>query len=337
MTVALSWHADALAQFHAISKSHHAWLMTGADGHGAEHFVRAAAAAQLCDTPTTQGLACGACESCTWLQAGSHPDWREISPEEAEEGDETLKRQEIKLPAIRSLADWAVSTAHRRRKVVIVQPANAMNANAANALLKLLEEPPRAVTFLLFASDKRRLPATIASRCAAFALPSATRKQAADWLTSTHNQDRAQIDSLLAQAGGAPLIAASLNESDIQVSRRAFLDALSQPAALSALAQGDLLETISRVARRDALAARLQWLARWVHDLSCVHAGGEPRFNPDYNTELHRLSKTLPTVATIRYYSNIIERLRWVQHPLNARLVLEDVLLQYKRMLAVVA
>lgn len=325
----LPWQAAALAQWLAQRSPHPAWLVVGPSGHGGERLAQAMAAAWLCDGPTQTG-ACGHCEACHWLNSGSHPDFRLVQPDAPEETSETLARQEIKVDAIRALSEWAVHTAHRQRKVVVIAPAQSMNTQAANALLKLLEEPPPTLRFFLSASDARQLPATIVSRCVTVKAPLASPAQAQAWLQA-QSVPTAQLPLVVAQSGGAPLFAVDCAQPDVQQQRSAFLDLLAKPAVLSALAVGDSIDALSRSARRRALQFRLHWLACWVHDVCCVAAGGAPRFNPDYNTEIVALAKNLPNVATHRYYANLINRLRWIQHPLNPRLVLEAAIIEYKR------
>ncbi len=335
LTAPMPWQASLLSLWQRAGAGHHAWMLTSPAGNGLPQLARALAGAWLCEAPI-DGVACGRCESCVWLTTGVHPDYREIAPQAPEEGSEVLSRQEIKVDAIRALAQWAVSSAHRKSKVVVIDPADAMNLQAANALLKLLEEPPRAVRFILTASDRRRLPATIVSRCVTRAVPIAPELEARAWIAS-QGIPAAQILPLLAQAGGAPMLALTLADLQWQAQRSQFLSALARPAGLSALAQGDVLDGLARPARRAALSARLDWLCGWMHDLLAVRALGQARYNLDYNTEIEKIAKSIPAVASFRYYANLIERRRVVQHPLNPRLVLEAALIDYKALTSAVA
>ncbi len=323
------WQREAAQRWLATPGTHHAWLLTAPAGHGISEFAHALGAAWLCDGPN-DGAACGTCESCRWLATGAHPDLKIVKPEEPDKDKDTLTREEIKVDAIRALAEWAVSTAHRKRKVVVVDSADVLNLQAANALLKLLEEPPSAVRFFLTSADKKRLPATIASRCVNLDLPPTPFAEAKRWLEG-QNVPSAQIALLLAQAGDAPLAALARADASIQAARTQFLDALSQPQSLSALVLGDALDAIPKLQKRQALSDRLHWLASWMHDALVVAEAGAPRFNPDYHTALRSLAKTLHKVQGFRYYANLIGRIGLIQHPLSARLVLEDALMDYKR------
>jgi DNA polymerase III subunit delta' len=322
------WHATALQSLMQGGLGHHAWLLVGAPGAGTGELAMSFAAALLCHAPEA-GHACGKCESCRWWQAGLHPDLRVLSPDEQGEDDEVQKRKEIKIGAVRALGEWAPGSPHGKLKVVVVSPANTLNTEAANALLKLLEEPPPTVRFILTTNDRKRIPATVLSRCVSFPVPLPDAANATAWLKN-EAIPAAQIGLLLAQSGGLPLAAKALADEKMQTQRRLFLDALSKPRELSALTWGDAIERIGKAEKRDALTAYLDWLIAWTHDLATVCAQGAPRYNPDFTPSIENLAKTLHAVGCFRYYAILIKQKRLVQHPLNARLVLEDVLIGYK-------
>jgi DNA polymerase III subunit delta' len=327
------WHAAALQSLMQGAGGHHAFLLVGAPGAGTSELAMAFAAALLCRTPQA-GQACGACESCHWWQAGLHPDLRVLAPDEQGEEDEVQKRKEIKIDAVRALADWAYSSAHSGLKVVVVNPANTLNPNAANALLKLLEEPPPAVRFVLTTNDRKRIPATVLSRCMSFSVPLPDVASASAWLKN-EAIPAAQIGPLLAQAGGLPLFAKTLADDALQSQRQKFLEALSAPRELSALPWGDAIERVGKADKREALSNYLDWLIAWMHDVSAVQAQGSPRYNPDFGPSIEKVAKSLQTIACFRYYAILIRQKRFVQHPLNARLVLEDMLIGYKNLMVV--
>ncbi len=328
------WHTPALQTLLHGAFGHHAWLLVGPPGAGTSELAMGFAAALLCRTPDA-GQACGKCESCHWWQAGLHPDLRVLTPDEQGEDDEVQKRKEIKIDAVRALMDWAYSSAHAGAKVVVVNPANTLNSNAANALLKLLEEPPPAVRFILTTNDRKRIPATVLSRCVSFPVPLPSAQRASEWLKS-EAIPAAQIGLLLAQAGGLPLQAKALADDTMQALRQKFLEALSSPRELSALTWGDAIERVGKAEKRDALSNYLDWLIAWTHDVSAVKAAGLPRYNPDFTPSIEKCAKSLHTIGCFRYYANLIRQKRLVQHPLNARLVLEDVLIGYKNLVVAI-
>jgi DNA polymerase-3 subunit delta' len=195
----------------------HALLIHGARGTGklalAEHIARFL----LCEAADEARKPCGACEGCRWFLSGSHPDLRRVEPEalarepavETEEGDAPAKKSkpstEIKVEQVRDLAGFLNLRSHRGRlRVALVHPAEDMNPNAANALLKGLEEPPAGAIFLLVSHRPARLLPTIRSRCVALPVAIPPRDQALQWLSSQGAKD---AERWLAYAGGAPLLA----------------------------------------------------------------------------------------------------------------------------------
>ncbi|HEX6268470.1 MAG TPA: DNA polymerase III subunit delta' [Burkholderiales bacterium] len=195
----------------------HALLIHGARGTGklalAEHVARFL----LCEAADPARKPCGACDGCRWFAAGSHPDMRRVEPEalareplmEAEEGDTPAKKgkpsTEIKVEQVRELAGFLNLGSHRGRlRVALVHPAEDMNPNAANALLKGLEEPPAGAVFLLVSHRPARLLPTIRSRCVALPVAIPPPDEALKWLSGQGAKDAARW---LAYAGGAPLMA----------------------------------------------------------------------------------------------------------------------------------
>jgi DNA polymerase III subunit delta' len=195
----------------------HALLVHGARGTGKLALAERLAQFLLCEDRAH--APCGACDGCRWFGSGSHPDFRRVEPEalakespiEPEEGaDSAAKRAkpstEIKIEQVRELAGFLNLRSHREgRRVALVHPAEAMNPNAANALLKGLEEPPPAAVFLLVSHRPSQLLPTIRSRCVALAVPIPQRPAAIQWLAE---QGVSNPERWLAYAGGAPLQAA---------------------------------------------------------------------------------------------------------------------------------
>ncbi len=168
----LPWQQDAArGALAARATWPHALLLAGPRGMGKRTLALNLARGLLCESPRADGLACGTCASCGFVAAGQHPDLQLLELFETDDG-ETRAVTEIKVDRIRALIDWAQLTGHRgRAKVAVIAPAEAMNPNAANALLKTLEEPPPATFLILVAHQAGRVPATLRSRCRRFPAP----------------------------------------------------------------------------------------------------------------------------------------------------------------------
>ena len=209
----------------AAGRCPHALLLSGQAGLGKRRFAEAFCALLLCDQPR-DGLACGECRGCQLRIAGSHPDFIRVVPEK-EQGP-------LKVEQIRQLGEFVGRTSGREgARVVWLSPAEAMNINAANALLKNLEEPSSSVVFVLVTDSPSGLLPTIRSRCQTVAFPVPPQQAALRWLRESGVEGPAAT-SALALAGGAPLLAAALMEPEVQEVREQFFNDLSALAASSA-------------------------------------------------------------------------------------------------------
>lgn len=166
------WQQERWSQVrgaHAAGRLAHALLLAGPRGTGKNDFAAGLAAYLLCEGTDAARRPCGGCRSCVQLAAGTHPNLMRLAPAE--------DKRDIAIDDVRDLLDRLhLSSHYGQAKVAIVSPADALNANGANALLKTVEEPPPATHILFVAERWRALPATLRSRCqiVRFARPRAT-------------------------------------------------------------------------------------------------------------------------------------------------------------------
>ncbi len=183
----------------------HALLLAGAPGLGKEALAEQLAAALLCLQPE-QGRACGVCRSCELLRGGAHPDRFRLSPEEG--------KTQLQVDPVRELLGRLVlTTTISPRKVAVLYPAEAMNINAANALLKNLEEPPGDTVMLLVSHDISRLPITIRSRCQRLQINAPEPEAMAQWLMDQSGQGREPVNLALEASGASPREALAMLEA----------------------------------------------------------------------------------------------------------------------------
>ena len=304
----------------------HALLFKGREGIGKLDFVRKLAQSLACLAPATDGAACGACQSCRWFTSGNHPDYREMLPEamcpagvEQALAEGRKPRQEIIVDEVRALQDFISLTAnHPNGKTIVVYPAERLNMNAANALLKNLEEPPPSTRFMLASHRPSYLPATIISRCQQIALPTPQAASAEQWLTGEGIADPALS---LAQTGNAPLAALALDDGEFWAQRRTLLGALAAPH-VEALA-------LAEQVREFPVGRLLGWLQRWTYDLLSAKSIGRVRYNPDFQKALTELAAPLRAADIARYHRALVGQQRSVNRPLNPRLFIEQLLLSY--------
>ena len=329
----LPWQRELASEWLAgVGRFAHAWLVHGLSGIGKRDFALAAAASLLCEQPR-QGMACGACEACRWVAGGNHPDLRRVRPdavaadegEGAEENESQAKKtpsREIRVEQIRALSGWFNTATHRGGwRVAVIYPAQAMNIITANALLKVLEEPPPRTVFLLTTDAPDLLLPTIVSRCRRLPLPVPELAAGTAWLRENGVSDPADW---LAAAGGAPLRALQLarsGESACPAWLKDFLTGLATPDAGSATiaAAADSLE-------RTAAVVWIDLLQRAFVDLSLVAAGASPRYFPSQAQAMSRIASA-STPAALAEAGRWLARQRAVAaHPLNPKLFLHSVL-----------
>lgn len=307
----------------------HALLVHGPRGIGKHALALNFAQALLCEAPRPDGFACGECPGCRYTVAGQHPDLMRLELLEHDSADGTLAEVDtITIDRVRALTEFVQLTSHRQRaKVAVVAPADRMNAAAANALLKTLEEPPPDTYIILVTEQPGRVPPTILSRCRKLAAPLPAADEALAWLA---DKGVAAPDLTLAQTGGAPLAALACADPDVQRERRAWLAALSRPSELSVPGLAARIEAGGRDERKARLARVVDWLIAWSADLARVHAGDSVRQNPDSADALRRLAEQVAPIALFRYHRSLLRQRALLAHPLQPRLAAEALLIDYK-------
>ena len=182
----------------------HALIIEGPAGSGKTALARAMVARLLCRED--QAHACGQCRSCTLLAGAAHPDYFALEPEE---GSEVIKIDQVRA----LIAKLNLTTSISERKVAYIHPAEAMNAAAANALLKSLEEPAGNTVLILVSNNPGRLPVTIRSRCQAISVNQPDPGLVLDWLEKSSDKAPDLVRAALQAAGGSPLRAVQFLDS----------------------------------------------------------------------------------------------------------------------------
>jgi DNA polymerase-3 subunit delta' len=329
-----SWLAASLAELlRQRERLPHALLIEGPAGIGKGLLASAFAAALLCESANHQRGACQRCPACGWYRSGNHPDFRRLSPKTDEEGRpegrSERSRREIKIDQVRGLAEFVALGAHRAgRKIVIVEPASALNVTAANALLKTLEEPDRATLFLLVAARGAPVPATIRSRCVAFPVATPTRDQSLGWLSERlPAEERAGAQRWLDLADGAPLTALGFTEPGAATAHRLLLETVRAIPESSALKLAEGFGPIPA-------AVWLPQLQGWVADLGRVCAGGQALRHTTLADRLGWLAGRTDLGAVCALAAWLDRQVPVLEHPLNARLFAEDAWSRYEALFA---
>lgn len=264
-------------------KLSHALLFHGMEGLGKGRLVRLLSHALLCHSPAPNGLPCGQCGACLLLAAGTHPDLFEAHPGyggvESNDGEtaagEDVKpagkgksktarpSRQIKMDCIQDLIAFCHHAAHQGgRRVVVVDPAEALNNSAANALLKTLEEPGPGVYMLLVCHQPSRLLATVRSRCQSWLCAAPQTEVALKWLSTQADPQRATF--ALSVGHGAPLRALQMVDTGEDQ------QCLGVQQALDAVRSGqqNWMEASDVLARSEPERV-LAWWWSWIHRECC--------------------------------------------------------------------
>lgn len=221
MAEAYPWQDELWQQLAGRKQHAHAYLLHGPAGIGKRALAERLMAHLLCQRPTAKD-ACGECKSCLLLKAGSHPDNYILESEEADKA--------IKVDQVRDLVSFVVQTAQMGgRKVVLIEPVESMNVNAANALLKSLEEPSGDTVLLLVSHQTSRLLPTIKSRCQQQACPLPSEAMSLAWLaTALPDCTQDERIELLTLAAGSPLAAVKLQTQGVREQRLLVVEGVKQ-------------------------------------------------------------------------------------------------------------
>ena len=324
-TNALPWLLSPLRQALAMTNSH-ALLVHGPAGVGHLAFGLILAQTLLCEADgATTPRPCGQCTACQRLRQRSHPDFLLLAPfalrrelgwasdddEDAPKGD-AKPSKELRIVQVRQAIAWSQHSSGRGRgKVLLIHPADALNLQSANALLKTLEEPPGQLRLLLTSADPERLLPTLRSRCQRLRLDLPSADDAVAWL---QRQGIALSEPLLRLCGGSPLQALDWAHDGITPALVAALPRRIAAGDASALAG----QTVPRV---------VDLLLRLAHDLAAVAVGGPPRFfAADSFAAKSTLASRVDKISA--WHSVLLRTARHAEHPWQAPLLVESLVVQ---------
>jgi DNA polymerase-3 subunit delta' len=322
----------------------HALLLKGAKGIGKLGFAQYLAKYLLCEKLSSKSEACENCPSCRWFEQGGHPDYCLVEPEALSELSDEIKMRvrsdaeanpevkssntkpkkkpskQISVAQIRDLTDLINMSSHRGGyKIILIHPAETMNAAAANALLKNLEEPPPQTLFILVTHRPHYLLPTLCSRCRQITMPTPDFTQAIDWLDQ---QGIKNPKASLAVAGYAPLAALEYNNEEYFVQYEAFIKHISTLKSFNPIFLAEEMQ-------KSDLPTVVNWLQKWCYDLISFRLTGRIRYHLSMQTTIKALVAKIDPRQLARYLRSLIDMQRLSHHPLNHRLFLEEMLISY--------
>ena len=303
----------------------HALLLTGPQGLGKTEFARYLTQSLLCEETGTAGEPCGHCRACLLYQAGNHPDVAFISPLEG--------KKNIGVDQVREIGQYLTLKAqYSGYRVVVVAPAETMNVNSANSLLKTLEEPSQGTVLILVTARPAQLPATIRSRCQEIRFGAVTLEMGGEWL---HAQG-ITTDSvlLMALANGAPLKAAGFADDNMIQSRLEWFQTLE----VLAKQEIDPVEVAAQQVKAGP-AVSLHWLYVWSVDMARLKVSQQPPHlaNRDIESRLLNLADRVSLRNLMLWLDRVQAALREIDANFNSTLILESLLIQWQKLFATVA
>jgi len=312
----------------------HALFLQGNEGLGKNDFAIALAHALLCKQPLADHQACGSCASCKLLAADSHPDLHYLQPVPAKKTQSLKPALRIRIGDIRELCDKLNQTSqYNGYRIAILNQADQLTIEAANSLLKTLEEPGREVLIILTSARAHRLPITIRSRCQTIRFSVPEEKMSAQWLSeriaatadtsANEKQTGQQISQLLKQAFGSPLAAFDLIAQADQ--QQVLADAMT--AAISGKSS---LEYAAKLAKFAKLSMLEQMLC-WVSDLNKLMSCGDETgiINEQYRKKLMLMAKKVNQKRLFQFYDQVNLNILHSSIAVNEQLMWENLLLSW--------
>ncbi len=286
----------------------HAYLFVGPAGVGKAKTARAFAGLFLCEQPEGHA-ACGGCGSCRKVAAGQHPDLRILEPD----------GEFIKIEAVREAGRFVgLKSFEGRHKVLIFDPAHAMNEEAANALLKTLEEPAPQTTLILIAENIRRLPGTIVSRCQRVAFGPLAPEDLQTLLVERLGVERSAAAELSRLCDGSVGEALRFYEDAVLAQRDALLQFLS--------CDGSMKEAEAWIGDREEALRLLRALAIWYRDLLALKTSGSADLlmHPAGSAALERAGRQIQTPVILQSLGVIAQTSEDIRRHANMRLAFEQ-------------
>ena len=295
----------------------HAVLLTGSDGIGKNHFATLLANSLLCEQVDSNGYACGECKSCKVKKSNAHPDYKFVGLPEG--------KKQIPVNAIRQLTDFLVlSRSYEGYRVVVISDADKMNDNAANSLLKSLEEPPPKTVIILVVDQLTRLPTTIRSRCQIMAMNKPDKTTALAWLEQQNLQHSTEM--MLSLADNKPLLAKELDTNEELLEQRSKF----AKDVMAVLQDTRSVTEVAKEWEKADLSTLLNWQMKWVHAVVKT-ASVETEENPSTNKFLAQIKSSIKNTESLwKLYTDLLHLKSMTDYPLNRLMFTESMLLLWR-------
>jgi len=313
------WAVDMLKKHVVNRTTRHAYLFSGPPGLGRRTLALRFAQALNCTNPVSAGIPCGVCRDCKQIELMQHPDLTII---QADSEGGTLKVDQIR-EARKSLTLKPYMSKYR---VAIFLRFQETNDNAANALLKTLEEAPSYAVLILTADNPEQLLPTIVSRCEVLRLrPLSIEEVKQDLINRGVDDERARLVAHI--AGGRPGYARRLVEDDALLDKRE--ERLNDLLTLLPASRVEKFAYADKLSRdKDSLRQTiLFWLSYWRDVMLRTAQADTPLVNIDRNMEIEDLAGRMDLSSARTVVSGLENALEKMDRNVNARMLAEVLLL----------
>ena len=319
-----TWQTDTFNQIIELQQRNalpHALLLSSDPGCGVDVMALHLARALLCEEDNKP---CGQCRSCKLYKAGTHPDYMIAQPPEG--------KHILNIDSIREMIEFVHVTSSFTNKVIVIQPADAMNEASSNAILKILEEPSDNTFLIMVSTAKHLLLPTIISRCQKWHVPIGDHQVTIKWLMQETKQDEDSVKLALKQSNFQPIRAkAFLDDGDLSFQQR-VIDGLQQmfkrqisPVQLSSHWQKENLNQI------------LFWLQNWLSTSIKIQTAkqGDHQVYEANKRIIAFTAKQANPESLFEFYGKVQRyNLSLNKHQnLNAQLILEDILIGWHNLI----
>jgi DNA polymerase-3 subunit delta' len=327
-------HENALAVLRralTTERPPHAWLFTGPEGAGKLATAIEFAAALNC---TASDKPCGECQACRSTLGGNHPDVEVVAPgglcDEPDHRDHPDSRdlricQVRRLQRVLSLSPYAGG-----RRVAIVDAADTLRAEAANAFLKTLEEPPAETVLILLAEREERLPDTVLSRCQKLAFRPIDRATIVEALIERGATPEDAVAIAGAARGRIGWAFRAFEDPSLLEEREAMLDQavrLAHAGRVERFAWAREAESRAPGVRERYLRELSVWESWWRDVLLFVAGGSEGAENSDREPQLREEGRLYAAGEIVAFLRALTETREYLQENVDPQLALENLIL----------
>jgi DNA polymerase-3 subunit delta' len=315
MTALFKWqYKDYTALSSMLNNPVPALLLSGPSGIGVDVLIQNYVGLLLCDNPRLldgTSYACSQCESCLVFSNNNHPDFYQLCV------DDDTDKKNINVEDVRSMLEFLSTTTHLGRyKIILIPAIDSFSISSSNALLKILEEPPAYALFILQTDNISGILPTIKSRCLIYKLSAVDTAHAFEYAEQSTGVNH---EFWFKYYDNSPLFEVPVSPEQFE----ALILVLTKPNIDNIFAAGSVFDSKNA-------GFILGFLTKWLNDLASYRQGAPMRYFTAYTSQIEILVQRIGKQKIFYLFDKVSFLLTWANHPLNYKLQMENLLLQYQ-------